>query len=379
VEQKIITGNQAVAHAVRLSKTQVVSAYPITPQTTVMETLAEMWAAGEYTGEYVNVESEYTALSYCIGAAYAGARAFTASSAHGLAYMHELIHWAAGARLPLVMTNANRAMGAPWCIESDQLDSLSQRDTGWIQFYCANVQEILDTVILAFRLAEEVHTPVMVCYDGFYLSHTYEAVNIPSPEVISQFLPNPRTQALFDLQTPTNHHGLVGSEAMSQLMQVRFKAMARVFDRYNLLNTQYAGITRRSYPAVEYSGPENAKTLFVTAGGMAQTIKSFFSSTEREEALVRIKMFRPFPMEDIRRYLAQSHVERIILVDRNVCMGVGGIFAQEVRAALAGLSGLPEMVELNLAGGLDLTPELLSKALLAVQEGEKMIWAVNLL
>ena len=234
-------------------------------------------------------------------------------------------------------------------------------------------------MILAFRLAEELHTPVMVSYDGFYLSHTYEAVNIPSQEVIDQFLPNPRSQALFDLNAPVNHHGIVGSEAMSQLMQTRFKAMARVRDRYELLNTQYAGITRRNYPAVEYSGPENAKTLFVTAGGMAQTIKSFLSSPERDEALVRIKMFRPFPVEDIHRYLAQSHVERIIIVDRNVCMGVGGIFAQEVKAALAGLSGLPELVELNLAGGLDLTPDLLKKALLAVHEGEKMIWAVNLL
>jgi pyruvate/2-oxoacid:ferredoxin oxidoreductase alpha subunit len=377
VEQKIITGNQAVAHAVRLSRTQVVSAYPITPQTTVMETLADMWAAGEYTGEYVTVESENSALAYCIGAAYAGARAFTATSAHGLAYMHELVHWAPGARLPLVMTNANRAMGAPWCIESDQTDSLSQRDTGWVQFYCANVQEILDTVIVAFRLAEEARIPVMVSYDGFYLSHTYEAVTIPKQDLVDSFLAPPPNCPAFDVEEPQNRHGLVNSELMSKLMNTRFAATIAAGERYTTLNTEYGKLTGRYYPAVEFTGPEKAETVFVTAGGMAQTIKSFI--TGRGEALARIKQFRPFPIEALQAVLCRPEVKRIVVVDRNASMGVGGIFAQEVRAALYGASHTPQIVEFNVSGGLDLTPSLLEKALSEAEGKEKMIWAVNLL
>jgi pyruvate ferredoxin oxidoreductase alpha subunit len=380
VEQMIITGNQAVAHAVRLSRTQVVSAYPITPQTTVMETLADMWAAGEYKGEYVTVESENTALAYCIGAAYAGARAFTATSAHGLAYMHELIHWASGARLPLVMTNANRALGAPWCIESDQIDSLSQRDTGWAQFYCASVQEILDTVIVAFRLAEEAKTPVMVSYDGFYLSHTYEAVAIPDQATIDSFLEAPPDKVAFDVEAPENRHGIVNSELMSRLMHTRFTAMAGIEALYEQLNRDYTVLTGRSYPAVDWAGPDDAETVFVTAGGMAQTIKSYISAPERNEAMMRIKQFRPFPSEAVRALLGRPRLRRIIMVDRNASVGVGGIFAQEVRSALYGLPRAPEMVELNLSGGLDLTPAILEKAGVEAAKGEqKIIWAVNLL
>lgn len=379
MEQKIITGNQAVAHAVRLSRTQVVSAYPITPQTTVMETLAEMWASGEYNGEYVTVESENTALAYCVGAAYAGARAFTATSAHGLAYMHELVHWAAGARLPIVMANANRAMGAPWCIESDQIDSLSQRDTGWAQFYCANVQEILDTVIIAFRLAEETRVPVLVAYDGFYLSHTYEAVSIPPQDTVDAFLPKAPQLPAFDLNAPENRHGIATSEMMARLMNTRFAATAAISERYACLAEQYGKLTGRCYPAVEYTGPDKAATVFVTAGGMAQTIKSFISEPERGEALVRIKQFRPFPAGEVCAALTRPHIRRVIVVDRNASMGVGGIFAQEVRSALYGAKHVPEMVELNLSGGLDLTPAILEKALARADGSEKMIWAVNLL
>ncbi|EEG76341.1 pyruvate flavodoxin/ferredoxin oxidoreductase domain protein [Dethiobacter alkaliphilus] len=375
--KKIITGNEAVAHAVRLSRTQVISAYPITPQTTVMETLARMWAAGDYGGEYVTVESENSALAYCIGAAYAGARAFTATSAHGLAYMHELIHWAAGARLPIVMTNANRAMGAPWCIEPDQLDTLSQRDTGWIQLYCADVQEILDTVLLAFGLAEKVRLPVLVSYDGFYLSHTYEAVEIPDQKTADSFLPAAPQQPAFDVEAPENRHGLVNSEQMAKLMKARFAATAAAGPEYAALNDGYLRLTGRGYPAVEYTGNSEAKTVFVTAGSMAQTIKSFISG--RDEALVRIKQFRPFPVAELRYFLSQPQIQQVIIVDRNASMGVGGIFAQEVRSALYGLEQMPQTAEFNLAGGLDLTPKLLEKCLDAAGGGEKLIWAVNLL
>lgn len=378
MKHKIMTGNEAVAYAVNLSRTQVISAYPITPQTTVMEKLADMWASGIYKGEYVTVESENSALAYCLGAAYAGARSFTATSSHGLAYMHELLHWTAGARLPIVLTDANRALGAPWCIESDQTDSLSQRDTGWAQFYCSSVQEIFDTVLLAFRLTEESRIPVMVVYDGFYLSHVYEAVSIPTQELVDSFLPAPPLIPAFDMNAPQNHHGLANAAMMSQLMHSRHLATCDVGEIYTQLNNDYALVMGRSYPAVEYLGPKDAKTIFIAAGAMAQTIHSFVAERTDGEALVRIKQFRPFPVKEIVAQLSHPRIRRVIVVDRNASMGVGGIFAQEVKAALYGAVHQPQLVELNVSGGQDLTPAVLIEALRRAALGKQTIWAVKL-
>lgn len=379
-ETKIITGNQAAAHAVRLARTQVVSAYPITPQTTVMEALAKMWSDGEFGGEYVNVESENSALAYCVGAAYAGARAFTASSSHGLAYMHELLHWAAGARLPLVMTVANRTLGAPWCIETDQTDSLSQRDTGWIQLYCSSAQEILDSVLLGFRLAEEVRLPVMVCYDGFYLSHTYEAVDIPAQDLVDRFLPLPASRPAIDMDAPRNWHTICSSEVMAPLLRQRFAEMWKVPGKFAELEESFSRVLGRRYGAVEFRGAESAGTIFVTAGAMAQTVKSFLAG--HAEGLARIKLFRPFPAEEFWAGLCERPVERLIVLDRNVGMGVGGIFAHEVRSALYGRPCRLPVYEVNLAGGLDLTPEMLEKVLEKVDHmsdtDQQIIWAVDL-
>ncbi|MCX5835517.1 MAG: pyruvate ferredoxin oxidoreductase, partial [Deltaproteobacteria bacterium] len=169
---QIMTGNSAAAIAAKLSHVQVVAAYPITPSTSIPENLSQYIESGELKAEFIRVESEHSAMTVCISASTVGARVFTATSSHGLLYMHEQLHWAAGSRLPIVLCCANRSVGAPWSIFNDQQDSISQRDTGWIQIYCRNNQEIIDTVIQAYRIAEEVYVPVMVCYDGFVLSHT---------------------------------------------------------------------------------------------------------------------------------------------------------------------------------------------------------------
>ena len=185
------TGNHIAALAAKLAKPDVVAAYPITPQTTIVEKIAEYVAKGEFSGDYICVESEHSAMSACIGASAAGARTFTATSAHGLLLMHEMLHWAALARLPIVMVNVNRAIGPGWTIWSDQNDSMAQRDTGWIQIYCSSNQEIFDSIIQAFKLAEhkDVQLPVMVCYDGFILSHTSMPVKVPEQKEIDDFLP----------------------------------------------------------------------------------------------------------------------------------------------------------------------------------------------
>ncbi|HBD07706.1 MAG TPA: pyruvate ferredoxin oxidoreductase, partial [Syntrophobacteraceae bacterium] len=185
----ILTGNQAAALAARLCRVQVVAAYPITPQSKIPEVLSEYVERGELKAEFVRVESEHSALGVCISASLTGARVFTATAANGLAYMHEQLHWAAGARTPIVMPVANRGLGAPWTILNDMQDTIAQRDTGWIQFYCMNNQEVLDFVILAYRVAEQLLVPAMVCFDGFRLSHTMMPVSVPSQEDVDSFLP----------------------------------------------------------------------------------------------------------------------------------------------------------------------------------------------
>src|SRR4030042_2023899 len=185
----VIEGSHAVSYGAMLSRVQVIAAYPITPQTHIVEKLAELCASGELPAKFVNVESEHSAMASCIGASTVGVRVFTATSSQGLALMHELLHWASGARLPIVMANVNRTLAPPWNIWCDQTDSLSQRDTGWLQFYCESCQEVIDTVIEAFKISERVSLPSMVALDGFYLSHTYEPVDLPDQERVDQFLP----------------------------------------------------------------------------------------------------------------------------------------------------------------------------------------------
>ncbi len=185
----IESGNVAAAYGVKLSRAQVIAAYPITPQTPLTEKLSELVDGGEMKAQYIPVESEHSALSVCIAASSTGARAFTATSANGLLYMNEQLHWAAGARLPIVMCVVNRGIGAPWTVWNDHQDSIAQRDTGWIQLYACDHQQIIDTVIQAFYLAETVSVPVMVCYDGYILSHTYMPFEVPEARAVDKFLP----------------------------------------------------------------------------------------------------------------------------------------------------------------------------------------------
>ncbi|MGD9819568.1 MAG: pyruvate ferredoxin oxidoreductase, partial [Desulfomonilaceae bacterium] len=192
---RIITANSAAAIAAKLCRVQVISAYPITPQTPVTEELAQLVESKELNAEYLTVESEHSAMASVIAASQVGARVFTASSANGLLYMHEMLHWAAGSRTPVVMACVNRGVGAPWTILNDQQDSISQRDTGWIQLYCKNSQEVIDSIIQAYKIAEQIDIPTMVCYDGFILSHTTTPVEIPGQELVDQYLP-PRRQVI---------------------------------------------------------------------------------------------------------------------------------------------------------------------------------------
>ena len=201
--KKVMIGNHAVSWGVLRSRVEVISAYPITPQTQIVEALSDMVADGSLPAQYIKVESEHSAMAACIGASIAGTRTFTATSAQGLALMHEMLHWAAGGRLPVVMANVNRAMAPGWTIWTDQNDSLSQRDTGWIQLYCETNQEVFDTTIQSFKLAEAVNLPVMVVLDAFFLSHTSEPVDVTEQEDVDRFLP--QREATFKMDTSDPH------------------------------------------------------------------------------------------------------------------------------------------------------------------------------
>jgi pyruvate/2-oxoacid:ferredoxin oxidoreductase alpha subunit len=378
--KKVITGNQAVAYGVILSRVDVVSAYPITPQTTIVEELSELIASGRLKTRFLKVESEHSALAALIGASTGGVRCFTATSSHGLAYMHEMLHWACGARLPIVMVNVNRAIGPPWNIWSDQSDSLSQRDTGWIQLYCENNQEVLDTILQAYRIAESVKLPVMVVLDAFVLSHTSEAVEIPSIEDVDSFLPPYCPDYFMDSQEPKAFSVITTPD---YFMEFRFKiqrAMEQVPEVAQKVNDEFKAHFGRGYGAIEKYGKEDAEVLLMTSGTVTSTSRMVIQGMLKKGCPVggvKIKRFRPFPSKEIQETM--KGVKKIAIIDRNLSPGVGGIFAQELRASLYSREERPPVFGfISGLGGRDITPDLIEEAIQHTldhsQPKEEILW-----
>jgi len=313
----------------------VIAAYPITPQTQVVEELAEMCATGELAARFIKVESEHSAMAACIGAAATGARTFTATSSQGLALMHELLHWAGGGRLPIVMADINRAMAPGWTVWTDQNDSLSQRDTGWVQLYCETNQEVLDTTIMAFKLAETVDLPVMIVLDAFFLSHTSEPVDIPEPAAVDAFLPPRRARYKMDTSEP-HAFGALTTPAVYMEMRLRQQeAMREARERLIAIDRDFGAHFGRRYGVIETYRMEDAELALLTSGTITSTARHVVN--ERRAAgeavgLVKVKMFRPFPGADLRAAL--SKVRDVAVLDRNISPGHSGIFAEELRAAL---------------------------------------------
>lgn len=358
-----MVGNHAVSWGARLARTEVISAYPITPQTQVVEALSEMCADGSLAARFIKVESEHSAMAACIGAAAAGARAFTATSSQGLALMHEMLHWAANGRLPVVMANINRALGPGWNIWTDQTDSLSQRDTGWIQLYCETNQEVLDTTIIAFKLAEALDLPVMLVLDAFYLSHTAEPVDIPEQAAVDAFLPPRQARYKLDVNDPRSFGALVRPDSYMEMRWQLQEAMGRAWDVLREVEDDWERCCGRRYGAVEPYRVDGAELILVTSGTITSTARYVVDQLrERGEAvgLVKVKMFRPFPSAALRDLLAGA--ERVAVLDRNLSPGRGGIFAEELRAALYGGNGFPrpEVYGYVLGlGGRDVTPPVI--------------------
>ena len=361
--REMLLGSDAVAHGVKLCRPDVIAAYPITPQTHIVETLSTMVDSGELDSQYVKVESEMSAIAACFGAAASGCRAFTATSAHGLALMHEMLHWVAGSRFPLVMVNANRALGAPWNIWADQSDSLSQRDTGWIQLYCETAQEALDSIILATWLTEKVMHPVMVNIDGFILSHTMEQLSLPNQDDVDLFLPPYDPPYFLD---PDNPHSFGAAATPDNFYQLRkflaktMRTVPKVYQEGNELLRRYLGRTR---PALECVQTKDAESIFLVSGAMTGTVREAVASLRRKGSrigLIKLSMIRPFPQADLIQ--AVGRCKNIIVLNRAVSYGAGGTLTQEVRSALYDYDPKPQVFDLILSlGGKEVFPETIEE------------------
>jgi len=380
--RRVLEGSHAVSHAVELARVQVISAYPITPQTHIVELLAELVADGVRDAKYVRVESEHSAMAAVIGSASAGARSFTASSSHGLALMHEMLHWAAGARLPIVMAEVNRALGPGWNIWADQTDSLAQRDTGWMQVYCEDVQEVLDSILMAYKLAERVSLPMMVVLDAFFLSHTYEPVDVPEQEAVDEFLPSWKPTEILDPTDPKAFNQLASPEYYMEFRYKMQQAMEAALRLYPEVDAEYQERFGRSYPMVQVTPAregERAPLALVTTGSVTGTARVAQEELLRQDVavdLVKLRMFRPFPQEEVRRALGPY--ERVAVIDRNLSFGYGGIFAQEIRAALANLAHRPVVYPFVAGlGGRDITPHTVASVVERAQAEappEDILW-----
>ncbi|SFN03553.1 pyruvate ferredoxin oxidoreductase [Thermodesulforhabdus norvegica] len=359
--KKVVEGSHAVSEAVRLARAEVISAYPITPQTHIVELLSEYCASGVMKAKFLRVESEHSALAALIGAASAGCRTFTATSSQGLAYMHELLHWAAGARLPIVMAVVNRALAPGWNIWTEQTDTLSQRDTGWIQLYCEDGQEALDTTLIAYRLAESIYLPVMVILDAFFLSHTYEPVDIPDQEEVDRYLPPFEPAFKLDLANPCAFNQLAPPNVYMEMRYSMHEAALRARDEYLEAERSFREAFERSYGIVEPVFCDDAEIIMVTSGTVTSTCRLVVDelrSRGERVGLLKIKMFRPFPADDVTRCLRKA--SKVAVIDRNISFGASGIFAQEIRAALCNDPNRPLVFGYVAGlGGRDITEEVL--------------------
>lgn len=358
----VIEGSHAVSYGVMLSRVQVISAYPITPQTHIVEKLSELCANGELQAKFLKVESEHSAMASCIGASAVGARVFTATSSQGLALMHELLHWASGARLPIVMANVNRALAAPWNIWCDQTDSLSQRDTGWLQFYCESSQEALDTVIQAFKISEKVSLPSMVILDAFYLSHTFEPVDIPDRERVDRFLPRYEPKFKLDPKDPKSFGSLTSPDVFTEMRYQMQQSMEKAKSLIHEVDEEYQNIFGRGYGLVEAYRCDDAELVLVTSGTVSSTSREVvdqYRDGGKAIGLLKIKTFRPFPSEEVKRNL--KGIPKAAVIDRNLSCGMGGIFAEELRSALCNEEDRPTVFSYIAGlGGRDITQETIS-------------------
>ncbi len=335
---KVVSANKAIAEAVKLVKPNVIPVYPITPQTSISEYLAQFVADGELRAEYIMVESEHSAISAAVGASGAGVRVFTATSSQGLALMHEILFAAAGLRNPIVMANANRALSAPLSIWNDQQDSISQRDTGWMQFYAENAQEALDLVLQAYKISEnnKVLLPSMVCVDGFILTHTVEPVDIPSQEIVDRFLiPYQPVHAYLDPEDPMSLGTFTDPNYYMEARHDMELAMEGSKQVIRDVHKEFAEVFGRKYDFIENYRCDDAEIILVAMGSICGTIKTVIDSLREQGekvGLLKIIAFRPFPKDEIQEAIKTA--DRIAVLDKNISFGIGGVLHNEIKAKM---------------------------------------------
>jgi pyruvate ferredoxin oxidoreductase alpha subunit len=383
----ILDGNHAAAQGAKLSRVQVIAAYPITPQSPVTETLSESVEGGELDAEYIAVESEHSALAVCTSASIVGARTFTATSAHGLAYMHEMLHWAAGARLPVVLACVNRAIGAPWNVLNDQQDSISQRDTGWVQIYARNNQEILDSIIQAYKIAESIYVPAMVCYDGYVLSHTEMPVDVPSQEDVDRFLPPYRPHTILDPANPRNYNLVtlanprVNTEGVlcHGYMELRYllqEALQNSRETITRVGREFGELFGRSYTNMFWEDRlDDADVVIVAMGSLAMeaiVAADMLREEGHKVGVLGLRVFRPFPKADVVKALKKPRL--VVIFDKNISYGLEGATCSEIKSALYG-SSVNAVIRNFIVGlgGRDVKArelvDAVNKSLLSLEEG----------
>ena len=349
--REAIEGSAAIAKAVAMCRPQVISAYPITPQTHIVEALARLIADGELRAELVSVESEFSAASVVLGAAAAGSRAYTATSSQGLLLMTEVLYNIGGLRIPIVLTCANRAIGAPVSAWNDQQDSMAMRDTGWIQLYCADNQEAVDTTIQAFRIAERSELPMMVCVDGYALTHTLEPIDLPSQRQVDVFLPPYRFSRQLDPRNPISVGNLVTPQYYTEARHAHHQALVRARDEIVAADHDWAAVCGRNCGGLlAVDGPRDARVAILTIGSVLGTLLDARQAHPELGAvkLIKLRSMRPFPCEELIE--ACAGLSDLIVLERALSPGGGGIVGAEVRAALFELLSRPRVH--NFAAGL---------------------------
>ena len=362
----ILTGNESAAWGARLSRPKVVAAYPITPQTSIIETIASFIANDEMDARYIRVESEHSAMAACVAAQNTGVRTFTATSAHGLALMHEMLIWASGARLPIVMSVVNRAMAPAWSVWTDQLDTMAQRDTGWIQLYTENNQEVLDSIIMSYKIGEKhnILLPTMVIEDAFILSHTSEGVDVPEQEIVDAFLGEYDPAFKLDPDDPAGFGSLIMPEG--PYMEFRYKmalAMEEAKKEIRGVVKEFNETFGRNYsPFIEEYRTEAADAVMVVLGTIGSTAKDVVD-TMREEGhrvgVARVRYFRPSPVEEMRNLASKTNM--LGVVDRSYSFGPGANLYAETKSMLYNHADLPIKNYVMGLGGRDITPKILKK------------------
>ena len=359
--REFLSGNEAFAYGVRLARPHVISAYPITPQTIVVEKLSEFVEDGSLNSEFIHVESEHSALSCAMGASSVGARAFTATSSQGLLYMAECLPYAAGGRFPIVMMNANRSTALPWNIYGDQRDSLSQLDSGWIQAYAENAQEALDLALMSFYIAEHknVSTPFMANLDGFVLTHTYEVVDVPTQEQADEFLPPYKTENKMSLSEPKNLGFSAGPDTNTFFKYKEHLGLLNVRGAVDEAERKFESIFGRRYTGLTESyRTEDADYILITLGSISGLVREIVDSLREQGenvGLLRIRYMRPFPNEEIAQAVKNAKAAGVL--EKDISFGNEGTVYTNVNSALqkAGIN-IPTSDYMGGLGGKNISP-----------------------